>query len=39
VRAFHTLRGAALAVGARPVGDLAGSLEAYLDTLNKRIKA
>jgi len=35
VRAFHTLRGAALAVGAKPVGDLAGSLEAYLDTLNK----
>lgn len=35
VRAFHTLRGAALAIEARPVGELAGSLESYLDTLHR----
>ncbi|WP_420467802.1 Hpt domain-containing protein [Panacagrimonas sp.] len=35
VRAFHTLRGAALAVDARAVGELAGSLETYLEQLHR----
>ena len=35
VRAFHTLRGAALAIGAKAVGELSGSLESYLDTLHR----
>ncbi|MGH8515939.1 MAG: Hpt domain-containing protein, partial [Panacagrimonas sp.] len=35
VRAFHTLRGAALAIGAKAVGELSGSLEHYLDTLRR----
>lgn len=35
VRAFHTLRGAALAVGARAVGEISGSLENYLAALQQ----
>ncbi|TDU25696.1 chemosensory pili system protein ChpA (sensor histidine kinase/response regulator) [Panacagrimonas perspica] len=35
VRAFHTLRGAAMAIGAKPIGELSGSLEAYLDVLHR----
>ncbi|MCC2656590.1 MAG: putative CheA signal transduction histidine kinase [Panacagrimonas sp.] len=35
LRALHTLRGAGLAIGARAVGELAGSLENYLDTLHR----
>ncbi|MGQ0529608.1 MAG: Hpt domain-containing protein [Panacagrimonas sp.] len=35
LRAFHTLRGAALAIGIRPVGEVAGGLEAYLETLQR----
>jgi chemosensory pili system protein ChpA (sensor histidine kinase/response regulator) len=35
VRAFHTLRGAAMAIGAKPIGELSGSLENYLDVLHR----
>ncbi len=35
VRAFHTLRGAGLAIGAKAVGELSGSIEHYLDTLHR----
>ena len=35
LRAFHTLRGAALAIGVGPVGEIAGGLESYLDGLQR----
>lgn len=35
VRAFHTLRGAAMAIGAKAIGELSGSLENYLDVLHR----